>query len=156
MRVGILENDHSARKAISMVLRHLGHDAVELDVHEANPRDCDVVIADYHLNGHDLPEVLGRIRPHAGVVCVTGADGLREAMHLVQAGVDAFLTKPFDAAELYVALENSYRRQQRERRLRLIVEAIDAATVSSRTWKMADLGKAFTDLRVLVNEDQHV
>lgn len=66
-------------------------------------RDIEAVIADFRMPGMDGLETLmeiGRINPEITRVILTGYATMDSAIESVNAGIDGFLTKPFDNLEL--------------------------------------------------------
>lgn len=66
-------------------------------------REIDVVISDFKMPGRDGLETLmeiGRIKPEMTRIMLTGYATMDRAIDSVNAGIDGFMTKPFDNVEL--------------------------------------------------------
>ena len=115
MKILAVEDDSVARAVLRQALRRLGHDVVEAaDGEEAwtllQNDPARVVVSDWMMPRCDGLELCQRVRHRAGAeyiyfILLTGrdatADNQKEA---ADAGVDDFLTKPLDFAELWTRL----------------------------------------------------
>ena len=111
----IVEDDEAVRQAIAEVVQLYGWQVLEassgvhgLRVFKNQRPDivlADVVMADF--DGFQLTTRIKSISPKAPVIMMTafGAAELRQKAH--EAGVSAFLRKPFETEELLVALRRS-------------------------------------------------
>lgn len=74
-----------------------------LDVVRGEKRDIEAVISDFKMPGRDglatLMEI-GRLNPEITRIMLTGYATMDSAIESVNAGIDGFLTKPFDNVEL--------------------------------------------------------
>jgi two-component system OmpR family response regulator len=81
----------------------------------ADAFDPDAVIAEYHLpdaNGAELLGKLTRIKPDLRTTLISEFDFQAIADALVRVNVGSFLKKPFDLAELEIALSSGSRRRK--------------------------------------------
>jgi DNA-binding response OmpR family regulator len=120
LRVFLAEDDVEMRRMVAAALRHDGHHVLEADTGEAllievtrafsspSPKNVvSVVVSDIRMPGRDGLSVLRALRVHEWcppVIMITGfgdADVHEEACRL---GAAAVLDKPFDLAELRIAL----------------------------------------------------
>jgi class 3 adenylate cyclase len=77
--------------------------AQALNVVRGEKRDIEAVISDFKMPGMDGLETLveiGRINPEITRIMLTGYATMDSAIESVNAGIDGFLTKPFDNVEL--------------------------------------------------------
>jgi class 3 adenylate cyclase len=90
-----------ARDDVEVLLAENGDRALEMVTHA--DREFDVVISDFKMPGRDGLETLmeiGRQKPEITRIMLTGYATMERAIDSVNAGIDGFLTKPFDNAEL--------------------------------------------------------
>lgn len=119
-RVLIVDDDERIRRLLRMIVEREGHDAAEsasaddalayLQSHQA-----DVVFADIRMPGKGGDWMSAEIRrrhPATAVVLATGVTDVEPSLSL-QAGVVAYLVKPFDAAAVQRAIEKALRWQKR-------------------------------------------
>ncbi len=108
-RVLVVDDDDGARRALVKALSAFGHDVTEAESgREALARlspSLDLVILDARMPGMNGFEVALQIRQdpeylNLPIVMVTGHDSREERLHAVEAGVNDFLSKPFDITEL--------------------------------------------------------
>jgi len=137
----VADDDEFSRRAILRVLDSCGYEVEAaqdgLECLVKLQLQIDLVLLDASMPGMDGFEVTERIRqdPIHGdlpIIMVTGLDGQRDRLRAVEVGVNDFLTKPFDTAELML----------RSRWLLRMKDSIDAlkqhhlqleATVEQRT-----------------------
>lgn len=102
----VVEDDAPVRQLLDAILQTQGFERVlgsswEDDGMRAAARWVDLVIVDHRLPGATGLEILAEVkadRPDLRVVMLTGDAGAQERAELL--GVDGFLLKPFDVAEL--------------------------------------------------------
>lgn len=114
MRLLVIEDNPSLVTNLFEYFEPRGHalDAAPDGVtglHLATTQSYDAVILDWMLPRMDGPEVLRRLRAHAGVgvpvIMLTARDELPDKISGFRAGADDYLTKPFAMPELEVRLE---------------------------------------------------
>jgi CheY-like chemotaxis protein len=115
LRILVVEDDSVSQQTIRATVQKLGHECTvagdsrdALDLHIAEPFDA--IISNYRMEGLDGIELCRRVRenPEGGYpyfILLTAMDKRDEATRALEAGVDAFLTKPLDANELAVRLK---------------------------------------------------
>jgi len=130
VRVAVIEDDESARHALSFQLRTAGFEVAAyasaeelLEASDAKEFDC--VVADIYLpkmNGLQLQEELKRTVPYASIVFITGHGDLSIGMHAMRNGAVDFLEKPLDDQTLLssVARGSELSRKRRAQRLQLV------------------------------------
>lgn len=115
MKILAVEDDAVARTVLRQALRRLGHDVVEAgDGNEAWEKlqsdPVRVVVSDWTMPKSDGLELCRRIRRRSDAeyiyfILLTGRDATSENQKAAaDAGVDDFLTKPLDFAELWMRL----------------------------------------------------
>ncbi len=129
----VIDDDEGMCELIELGLRKRGFDvtwrtsptaALEL----AQSEDFDVVVTDLRMdemNGLEVSQRLGAIRPNVPVVMVTGRGGVEAVVSAMRVGVYDYITKPVDMKLLTVAIRRAvaHRRLQREvHRLRQFVD----------------------------------
>lgn len=130
IRVAVIEDDDSVRRALSFQLGTAGFEVAAytsaeelLDAFDAKEFDC--VVADIYLpkmNGLQLQEELNRTIPYASIVFITGRGDLSLGMHAMRKGAVDFLEKPVDDQALLssIARGADLSRRRRAERLQLI------------------------------------
>jgi adenylate cyclase len=110
MIVLVVDDEEGVRRSLKKVLERdqnvillaeTGQEAIELV--RANNRDIETVISDFKmpgLNGLETLIEIGRINPEVTRIILTGYATMESAIESVNAGIDGFLTKPFDNTEL--------------------------------------------------------
>jgi DNA-binding NtrC family response regulator len=113
LAVLIAEDDSLVRSTMGQALEAAGHvvEAVA-DGQEAMARTSafayDIVISDVcmpKVGGFSLFSHVKEHLPGAGVILVTAHGSVNDAVESLKAGVDDYLTKPFDVAELVIRVE---------------------------------------------------
>jgi FixJ family two-component response regulator len=130
IRVAVIEDDDSVRRALSFQLGSAGFEVAAytsaeelLDAFDAKEFDC--VVADIYLpkmNGLQLQEELNRTIAYASIVFITGRGDLSLGMHAMRKGAVDFLEKPVDDQALLssIARGADLSRRRRAERLQLI------------------------------------
>lgn len=127
MVVLIAEDERTAQRALQYQLEKLGHRClVAGDGDQAWElflgQPVDTVISDWMMPCCDGLELCRRVRgdedrPYVYFVMLTAADGRDKVIEAMEAGVDDYLSKPFDAAELRARLVAAERIVALHRRL---------------------------------------
>jgi phosphoserine phosphatase RsbU/P len=116
VKILAVEDDAVARAVLRQALRRLGHDVVEAADGEAawellqKHDEVRVVVSDWMMPGADGLDLCRRIRSRAKAdyiyfILLTSRDATEENQTAsADAGVDDFLTKPLDFAELWMRL----------------------------------------------------
>ncbi|PTX95511.1 response regulator [Opitutus sp. ER46] len=115
MKILAVEDDAVARAVLRQALRRLGHDVIEAHDGDAawnllNDDVVRVVVSDWVMPRADGLELCRRIRERTGVeyiyfILLTGLDATNDNQRTAaDAGVDDFLTKPLNVAELWTRL----------------------------------------------------
>ena len=85
-----------------------------LDSHRREAPACLILDVDLPgLSGFELQRVLTEVKRPIPIIFITGRGTLPMAANALQAGAAAFLTKPFEAYELFDALEEAFTRAGR-------------------------------------------
>ncbi len=110
MIVLVVDDEEGVRRSLKKVLERdqyvilLAENGQEaIDLVRANNRDIETVISDFKMPGITGLETLieiGRINPEVTRIILTGYATMESAIESVNAGIDGFLTKPFDNTEL--------------------------------------------------------
>lgn len=114
MKILIAEDSASSRMVIERALISLGHDCITVeDGAQAwdsfQGSDVEVIISDWMMPGMDGDELCRRVRahptaPYAYFIILTSLEGRTHVINGMRAGVDDYLTKPFDDDELEARL----------------------------------------------------
>ncbi len=110
MKILIAEDDTICRDLLSTVLKRYDHDVTEAEDGEQALKlyqqdDFQVVVCDWRMPNMDGLELCRNIRssdnkPYIYLIMLTAYGGKKNYMEGMKAGVDDFLTKPYDPEEL--------------------------------------------------------
>ena len=136
----IVDDEEGIRRSLKKVLEKDGYQIYQAENGESAVRIIqehgavvDIVISDFKMPGMDGLETLvaiGRINPEITRIILTGYATMESAIESVNAGIDGFLTKPFDNTELRVKVREYHLRK----RLRQFVsEQVFTAMRNDRT-----------------------
>lgn len=106
----VVDDEEGVRRSLRKVLEKDGYDILlaengeqAVNMVRENHRRLETVISDYKMPGMDGLETLieiGKINPEITRIMLTGYATMESAIESVNAGIDGFLTKPFDNMEL--------------------------------------------------------
>lgn len=106
----IVDDEEGVRRSIKRVLEKDGYRIYQaergeeaIDYIRRDGRDIGTVISDFKMPGMDGLETLveiGRLNPEITRIMLTGYATMESAIDAVNAGIDGFLTKPFENLEL--------------------------------------------------------
>jgi putative two-component system response regulator len=105
----VVDDDQDARRALVRMLAALGHETEEasdgLECMAKLALEVDLIVLDATMPNMDGFQVTQRVRHDPAhkdlpIVMVTGLDSFEDRLRAVEAGVNDFLTKPFDFTEL--------------------------------------------------------
>jgi DNA-binding NtrC family response regulator len=97
----------------------------------AREYECDAVLTDIQMPGKDGLELLAELRalrPDTPVVLMSAFGSIRSAVAAMRAGALDYVTKPFEAEDLLVALERALERRELEEENRRLRRAVGRAT----------------------------
>ncbi|MHB8910857.1 MAG: response regulator [Syntrophales bacterium] len=108
----VVDDEEGVRRSLKRVLEKDGYRIIlaqngeeALNIVRSDGREIETVISDYRMPGMDGLETLvevGRINAEITRIILTGYATLASAIEAVNAGIDGFLTKPFENEELRV------------------------------------------------------
>jgi len=106
----VVDDEEGVRRSLRKILENDGYHVLLAENGEQaigivgnNGQGIETVISDYKMPGIDGLETLmaiGRINPEITRIMLTGYATMESAIEAVNAGIDGFLTKPFDNNEL--------------------------------------------------------
>lgn len=139
-RVLVVDDSAAMRRTLARAMREWGHEVVEAEnarqaVALLDP-DLDLVLLDLALpkvHGLDVARTIRlRLRSEIPIILVTGHSGPGERLGAVEAGVNDFVPKPFQLAELRLRTEAQLRwRRLLEQREHLALEVLRRAVVAA-------------------------
>ena len=119
IKVGIADDDHFVRAALTRSLRSFPDLVVVAAVEDGRPAlemaqsgAIDVLLLDIEMPGMDGRDVLNNIRivaPHVRVVMYSSLPALMHAPTFLEAGATAYLEKPCDLARMAEAIREAAR-----------------------------------------------
>ena len=106
----VVDDEEGVRRSLKRVLERDGYRIIlaengeeALNIVRNDGRDIETVISDYRMPGMDGLETLieiGRLNAEITRIMLTGYATMASAIEAVNAGIDGFLTKPFENDEL--------------------------------------------------------
>ena len=106
----VVDDEEGVRRSLRKVLNNDGYNVLlaengeqAINIVVNNGRSIETVISDYKMPGLDGLETLtaiGRLNPEITRIMLTGYATMESAIEAVNAGIDGFLTKPFENNEL--------------------------------------------------------
>jgi adenylate cyclase len=106
----VVDDEEGVRRSLRKVLEKDGYNVLlaengeqAINIVGSNGRSIETVISDYKMPGLDGLETLiaiGRLNPEITRIMLTGYATMESAIEAVNAGIDGFLTKPFENTEL--------------------------------------------------------
>jgi FixJ family two-component response regulator len=142
IKVAIIDDDESVRKALLRLMKSAGIDAVVfasaqgfLDDPVRQQADC--VVTDLRMTGLDgleLQEKLNQVLPDVSVVFLTGYGDIPTSVHAMKAGAVDFLEKPVEEDSLLATIDSAAERsrQSKARRIELVKLEGRYATLTPR------------------------
>ncbi|MFV9506649.1 MAG: response regulator transcription factor [Oscillochloridaceae bacterium umkhey_bin13] len=117
--VMVVEDDPATRRLYRFLLINSGYTVVEAEdgviaLERLANQPCDVVITDMNMprmSGLDLVRTLRQNNSPVYVIMVTAFGSPDTEKHAFRAGVNEYLTKPFDFEELERRVQNFFSRQ---------------------------------------------
>lgn len=115
----IVEDDAATRRLYRFLLRNSGYDVIEAEdgidaLEKLAVHDCDVVITDMNMprmGGIELVRTLRQNQSQVYVILVTAFGTPDTEKNALRAGVNEYLTKPFDFDELERRLQLYFSRR---------------------------------------------
>ncbi len=113
----VVEDEHNMQLVIRMALEDAGFRVLAADSAEQaqamlSDPDLSVVLTDLKLpgmRGEELVALCKKERPEVPVIVLTAFGSIRSAIECIQAGAADYLTKPFEAEELLMAIQGALR-----------------------------------------------
>jgi two-component system, NtrC family, response regulator AtoC len=122
LSVLVLEDDPLLRKQLVSFLERLGADITAVDSLDKARKVVADLGFDFAIIDVNLPDGLGTqllrdrvFAPNTGVIVMTAEGGVQGAVEALKLGALEYLTKPFDLAELPLAISKARRAKQTER-----------------------------------------
>lgn len=115
----VVEDDAATRRLYRFLLRNSGYDVIEAEdgidaLEKLAVHDCDVVITDMNMprmGGIELVRTLRQNQSQVYVILVTAFGTPDTEKNALRAGVNEYLTKPFDFDELERRLQLYFSRR---------------------------------------------
>lgn len=126
LEVLVAEDDDLVRFTVREAFEAAGHTVEAVNdgqdaIARLNERPFDVVISDVWMSKVNGLSVFHHVRKHApgtGVILITAHGSVTDAVESLKAGVDDYVTKPFDIAELVIRVERLGERMRLHHELR--------------------------------------
>ena len=165
-RLLVVDDDHAVCRAITLNLRAQGYDvesatSAPAAIARLHAGSWDVMLCDVRMpdvSGLELLRKALAIDEHLGVIMLTGVLDATTATTALRAGALDYITKPFQTAELFAAVEEALRirrlRADQRRVERLVREEVATRTeeLERRTAELEREQRALRDITVSVAE----
>jgi DNA-binding NtrC family response regulator len=126
----------------------------------AREREFDVVLTDLQMPERDGLELLGalrELRPETPVVLMTAFGSVRTAVDAMRAGALDFVTKPFEAETLLVALERAFEKREIEAENRRLRRALDrTSSFGDLVGKSAAMNEIYALIRKVASSSSNI
>lgn len=152
-----IDDEEGVRRSIVRALKHepymtytanTGQEGIAFV--ESNLNDVATVISDYKMPGLDglaTLQAIGRLKPDITRIILTGYATMEAAISATNAGIDGFLTKPFDNTELRAKIHEIWvRKHLRQFVCEQVYDAINKFP-TALTPKYHDVTILFSDIR---------
>ena len=131
-RILIVDDQKNLRLTLGIILQRDGHMVVEAETAEQALRrvtanDLDLVITDLRLRGSDGLWLLGEVKsraPDMPVIIITAFGSIDNAVQAMRAGACDYVTKPFEPAQIGLAVARALGRSALTREVRQLREAV--------------------------------
>jgi len=164
-RILVVDDDPLIRDMVEDLLGDGGFETTAVEsaeqaLREIEAHDFDLVLSDLQMPGKDGLELLGSLRalrPELPVILMTGFGSIETAVKAIRAGAFDFVTKPFGADALMVAIEKALEHtalQEENRRLRLAVER--TASFGELVGKSRAMNEIYALVRKIANNRSNV
>ncbi|MGH8807558.1 MAG: response regulator transcription factor [Noviherbaspirillum sp.] len=121
LTVVIADDDNTTCRVLRLLLREHGHQVVgeahdgEKAVELCETYKPDIAFLDIEmprLNGHEAAKKIRESNPDIGVIIVSAMSTLSNVRSAVQAGVNGFVVKPFNAVKVVEAIDNCVKQKR--------------------------------------------
>ncbi len=153
----VVDDEEGVRRSLKRVLERDGYRIIlaqngeeALNIIRSDGRDIETVISDYRMPGMDGLETLievGRMNAEITRIMLTGYATMASAIEAVNAGIDGFLTKPFENEELRVKVRECSVKKRLKQFVSEQVLAELQRNVKSLLPKQATVSVLFSDIR---------
>jgi len=157
----VIDDEEGVRRSLKRVLEKDGYRIIlaengeeALNIVRSDGRDIETVISDYRMPGMDGLETLievGRINSEITRIMLTGYATMASAIEAVNAGIDGFLTKPFENEELRVKVRECNIKKRLKQFVSEQVLAELQKNVKSLLPKRVTVSILFSDIRGFSN-----
>jgi sigma-B regulation protein RsbU (phosphoserine phosphatase) len=138
VRILIADDDRISRRMLAAALEGWGHEVVEVEDGEraweriADGEDFSLLVTDWLMPGIDGPELCRRVRAIQGrrylpIILFTASDRTERLVEGLNAGADAFLTKPLNPPVLLAQIRMGERILELEERLATRLRQLEGA-----------------------------
>jgi len=153
----VIDDEEGVRRSIKRVLQKDGYEVIlaergeeAIRFVENNSIGLETVISDYRMpgmNGLETLYAIGKINPQITRIILTGYATLDNAIEAVNAGIDGFLTKPFDNNELRLKIKECNMRKRLSQFVSEPVFQILQKEVSPVRTQVCNVSVMFVDIR---------
>jgi DNA-binding NtrC family response regulator len=128
----VVDNEHSVRLTLSMLLKGKGHQVLEAAdgraaIEKLREEVVSLVITDLKMaevSGLDVLREAKALRPETEVILLTGYGTIESAVEAMRLGAFDYVTKPFESSELLHRVQNALEHHQLVSEVRLLRQQI--------------------------------
>ena len=128
----VVDNEHSVRMTLTMLLKGQGHQVLEAGdgraaIEKLREEPVSLIITDLKMaevSGLDVLREAKALRPETGIILLTGHGTIESAVEAMRLGAFDYVTKPFESSELLHRVQNALTHHQLVNEVRLLRQQI--------------------------------
>ncbi len=161
-----IDDEEGVRRSLQRALKHEPYKVYAatnglegIDFVKEHTRDIATVVSDYRMPGLDGLEtlkIIGGINPEITRIILTGYATMEAAINATNAGIDGFLTKPFDNVELRAKIREIWIRKHLRQFVSEQIYAEINRSPTSLGPRLSEVTILFSDIRNFTHISQHV
>jgi adenylate cyclase len=161
-----IDDEEGVRRSLVRALKHEPYNVYAatngqegIDFVKAHTQAIATVVSDYRMPGLDGLEtlkIIGGINPEITRIILTGYATMEAAINATNAGIDGFLTKPFDNVELRAKIRDIWIRKHLRQFVSEQIYAEINRSPNSLAPRLSEVTILFSDIRGFTQMSQHV
>ncbi|MBI5063279.1 MAG: response regulator [Desulfatitalea sp.] len=161
-----IDDEEGVRRSLLRALKHEPYNVYAatngqegIDFIKEHTREIATVVSDYRMPGLDGLEtlkIIGGINPEITRIILTGYATMEAAINATNAGIDGFLTKPFDNVELRAKIREIWIRKHLRQFVSEQIYAELNRSPTSLAPRLNEVTILFSDIRNFTHMSQHV
>jgi len=161
-----IDDEEGVRRSLVRALKHEPYNVYAatngqegIDFVKEHTQEIATVVSDYRMPGLDGLEtlkIIGGINPEITRIILTGYATMEAAINATNAGIDGFLTKPFDNVELRAKIREIWVRKHLRQFVSEQIYAEINRSPNSLAPRLSEVTILFSDIRGFTRMSQHV